>query len=518
MKLESTPYDSGVDPKSTLKIGVVAHPAKSQLDSETLYTLIGQEVSYLGERYPIDIDCFAPVGENRSLCDQALRQASLKIFQISGGGVNVLQSTQDDESQSRLYREHFITSEEVEKHGILDLRGDFWQHLVFVVQPAFSWSQLSITELAFRNILAGLRVFTPFLHVVHSFGSKTNDRQRARNLAYHRVYPSSSYEFCYSIRYFELNGRGRGNPWSLRQTGVYQKCLANKQSAWLLLNFSSYVNDRMSAALGEKSTSIHGSCGAKPLLPHFFLISAATRNWDPYIENLRHQVIILEEKAYSFRINEVYLVDYELLFSDVQRIMSLSDTLATATSIIRGQRDILSKLNDLYKSLEKRRPGRCNCDTTSVLAMLGADLQHSYEAVMVLARTALKIMQLLSAILTTRANDNLLVTTSTIQISIAELQQQSRQNVLDTSHLLQTTKEGQRDAAVIKTLTQTATMFLPASLIASLFSSTIVNDTGNISSVALYFAITFPLLLVTLLLVIILDKGLPRATWLRRFL
>lgn len=59
-------------------------------------TFVQEEVSYLGERYPIDIDCFAPAGEDRSLCDQALRQASLKIFQISGGGVNVLQSTQFD--------------------------------------------------------------------------------------------------------------------------------------------------------------------------------------------------------------------------------------------------------------------------------------------------------------------------------------------------------------------------------------------------------------------------------------
>jgi hypothetical protein len=85
-------------------------------------------------------------------------------------------------------------------------------------------------------------VFTPFLQVVHAFGTKTSDKQQAGDLVYQRVQPSSTYglfetidtsmilhqltqrlEFCYNIRYFELNGRGRGNPWSLRQTGCLSK-------------------------------------------------------------------------------------------------------------------------------------------------------------------------------------------------------------------------------------------------------------------------------------------------------
>jgi hypothetical protein len=62
-----------------------------------------------------------------------------------------------------------------------------------VVQPTFSWGHLSITEDAFRKILASLRIFTPFLQVVHTFGQKTNDKQRARDLVYDRLYPSATY-------------------------------------------------------------------------------------------------------------------------------------------------------------------------------------------------------------------------------------------------------------------------------------------------------------------------------------
>lgn len=62
-----------------------------------------------------------------------------------------------------------------------------------VVQPLFSWSQFSVTELAFRRLLASLQTFTPFLRVVHAFGKKTNDTQRARDSVYYRVQLLSAY-------------------------------------------------------------------------------------------------------------------------------------------------------------------------------------------------------------------------------------------------------------------------------------------------------------------------------------
>lgn len=150
-------------------------------------------------------------------------------------------------------------------------------------------------------------MFTPFLHVVHAFGAKTCDKQGMGILTYQRVQPNSGYglfmttgtwmsvinqslELCYNIRYFEQNGRGRGNPWSLRQTGVYQKYLPNKRSAWLLLNYSSYISDRVRAAFGEESSQIEELCEASPLSPHIFILSAAATNWRSYIERLRQKV------------------------------------------------------------------------------------------------------------------------------------------------------------------------------------------------------------------------------------
>ena len=97
-------------------------------------------------------------------------------------------------------------------------------------------------------------------------------------------------EFCYNIRYFELNGRGRGDPWSLRQTGVYQQYRSDGRSRWVLLNYSQYMEDRVEAALQE---SCHSKCHEIPLQLHLFIILAATRNWEGYIGDLQQRVTAL---------------------------------------------------------------------------------------------------------------------------------------------------------------------------------------------------------------------------------
>ncbi|KAK0712749.1 hypothetical protein B0T26DRAFT_715152 [Lasiosphaeria miniovina] len=476
-----------------------------------MYTFMFNEQTGPGDRYPVDINCYAPIGEDLSLCDRKLSEESLKLFQISGGGIDVLR--QNEALPQTQCQRSYLTSKEIEEHGILEhLRGDSWQHLIFVVRPTFSWSQLCITELAFRTLLSTLRVFTPFLQVVHAFGTKTNDKQRARDLAFCRVL-SSAYEFCYNIRYFELNKRGRGNPWSLRQTGVYQKCLANRQSAWLLLDSSNYIADRILAAFGQQNRWIHESCKVSQLLPHLFIFSAATRNWDLYIENLRQKSMIFDEKAYSSRFNETYLDDYKLLFSDVQEIISLNETITLALTVIKGQRRAFSEYSNLHARSNKRKSGCHNCDIVSTLEMLKAKLQHHHEAMTILERATSRTTILLSAILQTRANDHLRATMATIRTDTTKIQGQLGQTCLDMSHLLQVSKQGHQDATKIKILGQVATLFLPASLIASLFSSTMFSDSNNsISYIALYFEITLPLVLATLFLLILLEKGLPKGT------
>lgn len=63
-----------------------------------MHTPLYKDTASHGDRYPLDTDCYAPTGEDRSLCNQTLSEESRELFQIADGGVNVLWSTQDNGS------------------------------------------------------------------------------------------------------------------------------------------------------------------------------------------------------------------------------------------------------------------------------------------------------------------------------------------------------------------------------------------------------------------------------------
>jgi hypothetical protein len=100
-------------------------------------------------------------------------------------------------------------------------------------------------------------------------------------------------EFCYNLRYMDLNGRDRGDPWSLRQCGVYQQiCLTTRCSYWILLQVSSRMRAKLDQALRSKLHK-NDNLGIDPMVPHIIFISAMAANWQDYLEYLHSQLAVL---------------------------------------------------------------------------------------------------------------------------------------------------------------------------------------------------------------------------------
>ncbi|KAJ3486616.1 hypothetical protein NLG97_g6577 [Lecanicillium saksenae] len=226
------------------------------------------------------------------------------------------------------------------------------------------------------------------------------------------------------------------------------------------------MEDRVSTALKSERGEANHHCDTLSLQPHLFILSAATRNWGQYVDALHQKVLKLEEKAFSSSVDTVCLEDYAILFEDIQNLASLSDMLSMAKAVITGQMNVLSKCTHLQTVLHKELSKKCDCDTENTLRMLKADLQHHYNEVVNLTKTSSMTTQLLYAILRSRATDKLQASVATIHTSIVSLQLQSEQTCQDTANLLKISSEGVKDATIVKILAQTATMFLPASLIA----------------------------------------------------
>ena len=100
----------------------------------------------------------------------------------------------------------------------------------------------------------------------------------------------NSSEVCYNVRYMERNERNRGSPWSLRQTGVYQRYDTIKQSSvWILLHPSDYMRRRLSETMRHGS-DFHCDISTGPLHLHGLFLSASERNWSDYIEHTQREI------------------------------------------------------------------------------------------------------------------------------------------------------------------------------------------------------------------------------------
>jgi hypothetical protein len=99
-------------------------------------------------------------------------------------------------------------------------------------------------------------------------------------------------EFCYNFQYMVRNGRNRGDPWSLRRTGIYQQVDFDKNaSCWIMLQPSDDVDKLSERALRDNSQA--GNCqSGGPMFLHVLFLSTMVDSWDEYIESLHSQLQI----------------------------------------------------------------------------------------------------------------------------------------------------------------------------------------------------------------------------------
>lgn len=97
-------------------------------------------------------------------------------------------------------------------------------------------------------------------------------------------------EICYNIHYVEKNGRNRGDPWSLRQMGVYQQVsLPKKNSVWIMLQPSGRCREHLDK-ISQANTEDHSHLFANPMLLHLHFLTAMAGQWEDYIQDLQDRL------------------------------------------------------------------------------------------------------------------------------------------------------------------------------------------------------------------------------------
>lgn len=185
-------------------------------------------------------------------------------------------------------------------------------HLLYIIPQKYSWGQLSITQEACQKILSWHHVFVSFLDVIHSFGfKKSANDDILRRQSYHGYLSTGLnprqpylYELCYIVQYVEKNGRDRGDPWSLRQTGVYEQVdIETGKSVWIILQPSSSTRQCLEQGLQTLDQDTYGRNTSDPMLLHPIFLLATADNWVGYIKYLHSQADEMVSQTYHLQIN-----------------------------------------------------------------------------------------------------------------------------------------------------------------------------------------------------------------------
>lgn len=99
-------------------------------------------------------------------------------------------------------------------------------------------------------------------------------------------------EFCYNLQYMEKNNRRKGDPWSFRQSGVYQQIsVSSRRSTWIILQPSDGVRAQLKRVL-ESSLEQGRKSNESAIYFHVIFLSSMAGNWQEYLEYLHSQVTV----------------------------------------------------------------------------------------------------------------------------------------------------------------------------------------------------------------------------------
>jgi hypothetical protein len=188
-------------------------------------------------------------------------------------------------------------------------------------------------------------------------------------MGYTNRHPDLSYQF----KYAERNNRRQGNPWSIRQTGVYHHHSASTNSNLFIFlhpNPSSRLQSRIEEAVAFPSTV--SAINENPLKLHTLAMSSYFDNWRWYLKDLGDAFSTMADKAMTIDIRE--RAHYDLSFDTLQNLRHLEEKVIPLGALLKvtwGIVDAIAKADRDYQmrlNVSRREEG----SLLSCLALYGS--------------------------------------------------------------------------------------------------------------------------------------------------
>ncbi|KAI8932995.1 hypothetical protein NX059_009647 [Plenodomus lindquistii] len=351
------------------------------------------------------------------------------------------------------------------------------EQIFFIVSQRYSWARLQVTKIVFQSILKHFNVSTSFLNVLREFGAKTRHEFPRSSITsiFHRMCSCSSgistdidcphsHELSYVVQYVEKNSRGRGDPWSIRQTGVYcQLDHTTHRTTWIFLQLSKSARVLLEQGI---TTQDCRRMWKDPLWPHVLVLNATMINWGEYIQNLSDLLQKFDERPRCSIIIDPTPLEHLLDCKTMRSLERLHHKVLIASSSLDSTAELINRLMEYWYMLHESDAFVVEDHTRRSLGCHAADLRLYKKSMHTLLEMVQVTRDWFSKVVESRNLQQLrrsIETSEQYLSSLSTLTLQLRDYASSSGILV---SRAHHDARSMKALTTVATALLPASLVA----------------------------------------------------
>ncbi|KAL6699861.1 hypothetical protein J3F84DRAFT_361897 [Trichoderma pleuroticola] len=387
----------------------------------------------------------------------------------------------------------------------------------YLIPQAHSRDRLRVRKDTLEKIISMHGIFPHFLETVQAFGLRTRDGDNTwSNFHFRKLMSEEGFQICYTIRFFERNHRDLGDPWSPRQMGVYQRFHASTQrTIWVMIK----PPQRLQDILEEKIGAIHGFkslANTQFLLFHLAILSFSLVNWEEYVSAQRIKLEAYEGTSFFSDVDCHDANDYKLGFDDRQNLQRLRGKLVKATAILDAAILLGEKLKGF---VERVAPAGLDVTIQETIELELEDYlseaNYHRQCLIILQQRAIDTATLILDILQRRQGN------TSLRSAVAN--EAAVKTMMNIAVMGEIEHEVEKKTAVnIRALTFVATLYLPASLLAGIFSSQLLvdNKEGTMAvspELWKFIVVLIPMVAVTLALVIAFQIIWSRDKHVKRF-
>ncbi|KAF8526173.1 hypothetical protein BDD12DRAFT_985012 [Trichophaea hybrida] len=351
------------------------------------------------------------------------------------------------------------------------------QTKIFIISQRNSWTRLKISFEMFKMLCHFYQVFPKYIESVFRFSVNTcRTEEYFSGGCYRHVHEgggpgsehtnnSAIFEISYNLRHFEEHSRNLQDPessdrfekygrqqlqdlWSSRQCSVYQNYShRNNASIWIFIQVPSrtrYHLERLNSERNDSPISDH------PMCIHLHVLVSCEKNWGSYIGYLGMNCHQFQSLAYLRR----KLEDARSL---LKTNLGIASTLSDQAEEMQRRGVVVAEPNERFQSEVRQYKLRLQCHICNVKKHLAFS-----EDIRLLV---FKIMDF--------RNDELL------RVNSYSLKDVAKETASENKAMVTIAKQSLSDSRMVKITTVIATIYLPLSLVASFFSTGLVQYSEN---------------------------------------